>query len=173
VYDAIKHAPPPERLPQFGFPESVWRHFERLQELPTGLLPVADAVCRFNPVYGQGMSVAAQEACILNSLLGSRRTLGDPLLGLSATFLQEAVPLIDSPWAMAANLDFVYPQTRGERPANLERSLKFGLALNRIAARDTTVHKLTLEVQHLLKPRSALSTPELVDRVQAEMAAVT
>ena len=172
VYDAIKHAPPPERLPQFGFPESVWRHFERLQALPTGLLPVADAVCRFNPVYGQGMSVAAQEACILHNLLGSRSTLADPLLGLSATFFQEAVPLIDSPWAMAANLDFVYPQTRGKRPADLERSLKFGLALNRIATRDPTVHKLTLEVQHLLKPRSALSTPELVDRVQAEMAAV-
>src|SRR5262245_37152953 len=168
VYDAIKHSTPPERLPQFGFPESVWRHFERLPDLPTGLLPVGDAICRFNPVYGQGMSVAAQEALALYRLLNSRRSLGDPLLGLSGAFFEEAIPLIDAPWAIA-NLDFVYPQTRGRRPADLESTLKFGRALNRVAARDPAVHKLTLEVQHLLKPRSALRTPELVERVQAEM----
>jgi hypothetical protein len=91
-------------------------------------------------------------------------------VGLSIAFFQEAVPLIDAPWTIAANLGFVYPETRGERPPDSEGTIKFGLALNRIAARDPTVHKLTLEVQHVLKPRSALFTPELVDRVQAEMA---
>jgi len=173
VYDAIKHSTPPERLPQFGFPESVWRHFERLPDLPIGLLPVGDAVCRFNPVYGQGMSVAVQEASVLHRLLGERRALGDPLVGLSAAFFQEAVPLIEAPWAIAAGLDFIYPQTRGDRPPNIEAAHKFGRALNHIAARDPAVHKLTVEVQHLLKPRSILRTPELVERVQAEMAAVS
>ena len=172
VYDAIKHSTPPERLPQFNFPASVWRHFERLPDLPIGLLPVGDAICRFNPVYGQGMSVAVQEASALHRLLNPRRALGDPLIGLSAAFFQEAVPLIDAPWAIAANLDFIYPQTRGERPANIESAHRFGRALNRIAARDPAVHKLTVEVQHLLKPRSTLLTPELVELVQAEMAAV-
>src|SRR5262249_28418059 len=54
----------------------------------------------------------------------------------------EAVPLIDAPWAIAASLDFVYPQTRGQRPADFEGTQKFGLALNRVAARDPAVHKL-------------------------------
>jgi len=83
VYEAIKHSTPPERLPQFGFPESVWRHFERLTDLPTGLLPLGDT------------------------------------------------------------------------------------------ARDPAVHKLTLEVQHLFKPRSALLTPDLVERVHTEMVALS
>jgi len=173
VYDAIKHAAPPERLPQFGFPESVWRHFERLPDLPTGLLPLGDSICRFNPIYGQGMSVATHEALALHRLLNSRRVLGDPLVGLSGAFFEEALALIDAPWAIAASLDFVYPQTRGQRPPDFENTLKFGRALNRIAALDPAVHKLTLEVQHLLKPRSALRTPELVERVQAEMAAMS
>jgi 2-polyprenyl-6-methoxyphenol hydroxylase-like FAD-dependent oxidoreductase len=111
VYDAIKRSKPPERLPQFGFPESVWRHFERLPDLPNGLLPLGDAVCRFNPVYGQGMSVAAQEALVLYRLLNSRRALGDRLAGISAAFFEEAVPLIDGPWTIAASFDFVDPQT--------------------------------------------------------------
>jgi len=173
VYDAIKYSAPPERLPQFGFPESVWRHFERLPDLPIGLLPVGDAICRFNPVYGQGMSVAVQQASLLHRLLNPRRAHEDPLVGLSAAFFQEAVPLIEAPWAIAANLDFIYPQTRGERPPNIEAAHKFGRALNRIAARDPAIHKLTVEVQHLLKPRSALLTAELAELVQAELAAVS
>jgi hypothetical protein len=99
----------------------------------------------------------------------ARRALGDRLAGISAAFFEEAVPLIDGPWTIAASFDLVDPQTRGQRPADLESRLRFGVVLNRIAARDPAVHKLTLEVQHLLKPRSALLTPELGERVQAEM----
>jgi len=45
--------------------------------------------------------------------------------------------------------------------------LKFGASLNRLAAEDATVHKLLFEVRHLLKPRSALRDPDLVERVKA------
>jgi hypothetical protein len=134
---------------------------------------LGDAICRFNPIYGQVTSVASQEAFALYRLLNSRGTFGDPLVGLSGAFFEEALPLIDAPWVIAASLDLVCPQTWGQRQADFEGALKFGRALNRIAARDPAVHKLTLEVQHLLKPRSAHLTTELVQRVQAEMAAVS
>jgi hypothetical protein len=87
---------------------------------PTGLLPLGDSICRFNPIYGQGMSVAAQEAFALYRLLNSRRALGDPLVGLSGDFFEGAFPLIDAHWAIAASLDFVYPQTRGQRPVEAD-----------------------------------------------------
>jgi 2-polyprenyl-6-methoxyphenol hydroxylase-like FAD-dependent oxidoreductase len=57
IYNAIKHAKCVDGVARYGFPESVRRHFERLDDFPRGLLPIADATCRFNPVYGQGMSV--------------------------------------------------------------------------------------------------------------------
>src|SRR5207244_4520926 len=63
------------------------------------------------------------------------------------------ISLIETPWS-AAILDFVFPDTRGQRPADFETTLKFGIALTRLAAEDPAVHKLTMEVQHLLKPRS-------------------
>lgn len=170
VYNAIRHAKRLGEVARFGFPESVWRHFERLEAFPRGLLPFGDAVCRFNPVYGQGMSVAAQEACLLHRLLATRAGEGDPLAGLAPAFYAEAQTLIDGPWRMAAIPDFVHPETRGQRPPDFEITLKFGLALGRLAARDPAVHKLIAEVQHLLKPRSVYRDPGLVQRVLEVMA---
>jgi hypothetical protein len=77
--------------------------------------------------------------------------------------------LIETPWAVAT-LDFVFPGTRGQRPMDFENALKFGIALTRLAAEDPDVHKLTAEVQTLLKPRSAYRDPALVQRVLAIMA---
>jgi hypothetical protein len=139
-----------------------------MQRKARGLLPFSDAICRFNPVYGQGMSVAAQEALLLRRLLGSRE--GDPLAGLGPAFFSEASGLIETPWASAAVPDFAFPETKGQRPPDLDRMLKFRRAFNRLAAADPVVHKLTTEVGHLLKPRSVLRDPGLVERVRAMMA---
>jgi 2-polyprenyl-6-methoxyphenol hydroxylase-like FAD-dependent oxidoreductase len=170
VYNAIKHAKRLGDIARFRYPESVYRHYERLENFPRGVLPLGDAICRFNPVYGQGMSVAAQEARALAQLLAARAHDTDPLAGLAAAFFAEVSTLVATPWAAAAILDFGHPDTRGGRPANFEQTLKFGIALGKLAARDPAVHKLTAEVQHLLKPRSVYQDPELVQRVLAVMA---
>jgi 2-polyprenyl-6-methoxyphenol hydroxylase-like FAD-dependent oxidoreductase len=171
-YNAIKQAKRLGEITRFGFSESVWRHFEQLDALPRGLLPIGDLICRFNPIYGQGMSVAAQEASLLHRVLRTRAMERDPLAGLAEDFLAEARILIDAPWAMAAIPDFVYPETRGRRPADFDSALSFASALTRIAAHDPAVHKLTFEVQHLLKPRSAYRDPAFMRRVTAEMAKI-
>jgi hypothetical protein len=167
IYDAIKRAERLGAVARFGFPASVRRHFDRLDDFPRGLLPLGDALCRFNPIYGQGMSVAAQEARLLHALLRRRVEEPDRLKGLAPAFFAEAARLIETPWALAAVPDFVFPETRGERPADFERYLEFGAGLNRLAAEDAGIHKLLFEVRHLLKPRSVLRDPEIVERVKA------
>jgi hypothetical protein len=54
VYNALCFAQPPEGIRHYRFPVSIWKHFERVPRLPQGVLPVADALCRFNPIHGQG-----------------------------------------------------------------------------------------------------------------------
>jgi hypothetical protein len=63
--DALRYARPPEGIRHYRFPVSTWKHFERLPHLPRGVLPVADAFCRFNPIHAQGMSSAAKQAVLL------------------------------------------------------------------------------------------------------------
>ncbi len=170
TYNAIRQAKPLGDVIRYGFQESAHRHYARLDAFPKGLLPMGDAVCRFNPVYGQGMSVAAQEACALRRFLAARSAERDPLDGLALAFLTEADALIATPWAQAAIPDFIHPDTRGERPENFEQTLKFGFALTKLMARDPAVHKLAAEVQNLLKPRSVYFEPDLMQRVMAVVA---
>jgi len=169
IYNAISHAKRLTDVARYGFRESVRRHFERLNTFPRGLLPIGDAICRFNPVYGQGMSVAAQEGCLLQKLLNRLAGESDPIAGLAPTFFNEVQALIETPWSVAT-LDFIFPHTRGQRPADFEITLQFAIALTRLAAEDPAIHKLTAEVQNLLRPRSVYRDPALVQRVLAKMA---
>jgi len=167
-YRAIKDATMAGPLARFLFRESCHRHFSELSSLPKGVLPVADAICRFNPVYGQGMSVAALEAEVFRQLLASGV---EDLHHLASVFLQQTDQIIAGPWNMAALPDLAYPGTRGERPPHLMQALQFGAAFNELAARDSSVHKLMLEIRSLVKPYSALtSDPVLMQRIQAVMA---
>ena len=160
ISHAIRTARPVGDVVRHGFAASVRRHFDRCEAFPRGLIPFADSICRFNPIYGQGMSVAAQEACLLRRLLHSGV---DPL---APAFFSEAETLIETPWRMAAIPDFIYPDTRGVRPPDFQTGLGFGQALLRLAAEDPAVHKLIFEVQHLLKPRSAYRDPDLQRRLR-------
>src|SRR5438132_8669892 len=115
IYNAISRAKRLDGVARYGFPQSIRRHFERLDVFPRGVLPIGDAICRFNPVYGQGMSVAAQEARALGRLLAARARERDPLAGLAPQYFAEVARLVDTPWAASAIPDFVHPDTRGER----------------------------------------------------------
>jgi len=167
IYQTIRGADTLGEIARFGFPASLCRHFDRIEEFPRGLLPIGDAICRFNPVHGQGMSVSAQEACLLRELLQSRAEEGDPLDGLAKTFFAKAAKLIETPWALAAVPDLAHPRTKGQRPDDLQQRLEFGEGLNRLAAKDAAVHGLFVEVLHLLKPQSVLREPDIVERVKA------
>jgi 2-polyprenyl-6-methoxyphenol hydroxylase-like FAD-dependent oxidoreductase len=173
IHDAIKNAKPAGIPQRFGLAESSWRHYETVADFPQGLIPIGDAVCRFNPVYGQGMSVAAREASVLADLLRRRADDAEGLAGLAQDYLTEVQPWIEGAWSMSATPDLAYPETRGKRPADLEPTLDFVSALHRVGARDREVHELLVAVRHLVRPNSTLHDPRLVGRVKAEMAAAS
>ena len=169
IHDAIKDAVPIGPIHRFGFPGSIRRHFEGLDSFPDRLLPLGDVICRFNPAFGQGMSVAAQEVGVLKRLIEARAPDADPLKGLAQSFaaIQD---FLAAPWAVTES-DFIYEKTRGQRPNDFHQRLKLNLALQRVASEDATVHQIMSEVTHLVKRSSALRDPQIVSRVTALMSA--
>jgi 2-polyprenyl-6-methoxyphenol hydroxylase-like FAD-dependent oxidoreductase len=169
IYNAIVDAKRVGDIQRFRFKESIWRHYENVQSFPDGFLPMGDAICRINPIYGQAMSIAALEAQALQVILSERLDLDRPLSELWKPYFIACAEVIDTPWSMSAIPDFIYPATRGDRPENFEISLKFGAALNQLAAVDPSVHKIMQEVRHLIRPRSAYHEPSLLQRVLEKM----
>ena len=113
------------------------------------------------------MSVAAREASLLFDLLG--RFNSDLLSTLAHDFLTKVEDLVADPWAMSAIPDFIYPKTTGVRPKNLEERFNFQKELGRLAARDTAVFELLIDVRNLLKPLSELDDPSITNRIENEV----
>ncbi|CAB3769338.1 FAD-dependent oxidoreductase [Paraburkholderia humisilvae] len=166
LHDTLLHAKPHGKVDRFMFPESRRRHFERCVNWPRGLVPFADSICRFNPVYGQGMTAGAKEAVMLRELLASRGGHADPLMGLFEAFMAVGGPMLDNIWALSAMPDLAYPDARGERPDNLQEALGFQTALQRAAFLDEDIHRLLLEVFSLLKPASAFNDEAIVEKIK-------
>lgn len=167
IYNAIKKAKRLTEITPNSFTQSRWRHFTQVFDFPRGLLPIGDAICRFNPVYGQGMSVAAREASLLSDLLGGFDS--DLLSTLAPDFLSKVEHLVADPWAMSAIPDFIYPATIGIRPQDLQERLNFQKGLGQLAARDAAVFELLMDVRNLLKPLNVLDDPSVVRKIEEEV----
>jgi len=167
VYNALRYAQPPEGIRHYRFPVSTWKHFERLPRLPRGVLPVADALCRFNPIYAQGMSSAAKQARLLEDVLQRAADEPDPIATLQSGFMSEVASVLETPWTMSTGADLAFPQTRGERPDNFAEAQEFEAALFRAAVADPVVHRAMLEVAQLLEPQQRLREPDIMRRIEA------
>jgi hypothetical protein len=125
---------------------------------------VGDAVCSFNPIYGQGMSVAATEAETLDEVLGAG------LDGLSRRFYARARNLIDIPWAIATVEDLRFPQVEGRRPPGSGLVNRYLERAHAVASEDAVVCRRFFDVLNLLAPPTALMAPRIAWRVLARRA---
>lgn len=131
------------------------------------MLPVADALCRFNPIHGQGMSVAAKQARLLQDVSRRAAAEPDPIAALQAGFMAEVASVLETPWRMSTSADLAFSETRGERPQNFEGGSRFEVALFSAAIADPFVHRAMMEVAQLLQPFSRLQEPDIMRRIEA------
>jgi 2-polyprenyl-6-methoxyphenol hydroxylase-like FAD-dependent oxidoreductase len=110
----LRHAAPLSPIHRHVFPASRWRRFERMGRWPERFLVVGDAVCGFNPVYGQGMSVSALDAAALGRALG--RPGSDRTPGFARRLQRRLAAHRVAPWLLAATSDFRFPEVTGKRP---------------------------------------------------------
>jgi 2-polyprenyl-6-methoxyphenol hydroxylase-like FAD-dependent oxidoreductase len=110
LYEAIRIAHPLTPIRGFGTPENHLRHFERMQRWPAGFIVTGDAVCAFNPIYGQGMTVSALEAMMLNRCLQEQQC--SPRADFEQHFQQQIAETVSDAWLLATNQDLRFPGVR-------------------------------------------------------------
>jgi 2-polyprenyl-6-methoxyphenol hydroxylase-like FAD-dependent oxidoreductase len=163
IADLLERAEPVSDFHAHQFPSSRRRLFEQVGDLPAGYLAAGDAICSFNPVYGQGMTCAALEAIALGEAL-DRRPAADGG-ALARDFYRAAARIFSVPWRFAVGADFAYPQTTGPRPRGLRLLNPYSLRLQKVAQVDPAVRREFTSVQHLLTPPSRLFRPRMVAKV--------
>ncbi|CAL9622888.1 putative protein (plasmid) [Streptomyces sp. enrichment culture] len=159
IHDAVHDAEPVDDGAVFRYPASRRRRYERLSRFPGRLLVLGDAACSFNPVYGQGMTVAALEALVLREHLSRGEV--DP-----KAFLADIARVIEVPWQFSAGSDLGYPEVEGERTVEWEASGAYMAALQAAAVVDGEVTAAFMRVAGLVDTPDALMTPEMVRRVE-------
>ncbi len=163
LHAAIEHATPLGPISVYGVPSERRRHFEALQRPPAGLLVVGDAACVFNPLYGQGVSVCALEAEVLQGCLQRLPSLETGALSaLPRDYYRAAAPVIGRAWLLATATDLLFPQARGTRPPGLGLFGWYNRQILEASSRNEAVLRRFLEVLHFLAPPSALFAPSIV-----------
>jgi len=171
LYEFIKDAEQLTDLYQHRFPTSVQRHYERLATFPDRFIVLGDAICSFNPVYGQGMSSATLQVQALQNLLKERVAKGidSPLDQLAMAFFPRAADVIAAPWILASAFDFTFPQTKGDRPPSMSEGAAYFRALDALSAEDPEVHRIMVEVFQLARPLLSLWQEPLFSRVSERL----
>ncbi len=170
IAKTIENARQISDISRFRFVDSYHGRYERMETFPGGLLPIGRALCRINPIYGQGMSLAALEAVALEKLLNDRASLSDNSLeGISSSFFREAAEIIKTPWEMASICDMEYPSSLGVRSPDSSRVLTALSAIDTLASEDFDTHKLQSEVAHLLRKSEDFYQGPIGERIGAYM----
>jgi 2-polyprenyl-6-methoxyphenol hydroxylase-like FAD-dependent oxidoreductase len=159
IYEVVRNAEPVGEAIGYRFPASMRRRYEKLTRFPQGYLVMGDAMSSFNPIYGQGMTVAALEALELHS------TLADGARNLSRRFFARAAKVVDIPWSIAVGNDLRMPEATGPRTLGLRLINAYLAKLHKAAHRDPEVTLAFHRVANLMAPPASILHPRIVLRV--------
>lgn len=164
IFDAIQQAQPLSPVYSYRRTDNCWQHYEALSRLPDHLVAVGDAVCAFNPVYAQGMTVAALAALILDQCLrqSAQRDNGH-LRDFAPKFHRHLARMLAVPWLMATSEDLRWSSTIGPTPNWQTRLMHHYLdRVVQVALERSHICRTFWEVLHMVKSPKVLFHPQIL-----------
>ena len=172
IAEAIRAAEPIGPIRTHRATENRLRHFENAKNLPENFLVFGDAACAFNPVYGQGMTIAALGALTLRECLREQAKLRaeGSLRGLARRFQRRIAKVNKAPWMLATSEDYRYRETHGGSPSLMTKFMhRYMNRVLQLTTRDVAVRSALLHVFSMLAPPSVLFRPGILWRVIGEV----
>lgn len=144
-------------------PGNEWRLHHKNARWPERLIALGDALCVFNPVYGQGLTVAALEAELLGQLLARHRTGPTGLDGLSRAYQRAAARVIQVPWTMATSSDLMWAP--GRQPLSARFAHWYNQQVFALAVHEPDVWARFVRVLNMTAPPTLLFRPAVLTKV--------
>ncbi len=137
--------------------QNMWHHYENWNG-PAGYISLADAVCGFNPVYGQGMTSASVCAQILRQHL-SEMSPADP--AFPAAFFKRQAEFLKQPWSLSVARDRqALAQGSGTADSQDPFNGPVGERIMREGMDDPVIAEAIFNVLNLNRPPESLATDE-------------
>jgi 2-polyprenyl-6-methoxyphenol hydroxylase-like FAD-dependent oxidoreductase len=159
VHEAIRAGRAIDDPSPYRFPTNRRHRYEGLENLPSGLLAAGDAVCSFNPIYGQGMTVAAMEARILQERLRCG------VLPSARTWFADIAEIIDVAWQLAIGSDLAVTAVDGRRPLPVRVLNRYLARLHAAAVHDPRLTERLARIIGMIDPPSHLLRPTTIASV--------
>ncbi len=156
---AVRAGEPLGPVVRHRMPSSQWRRYDKMRRLPDGLLACGDAICSFNPIYGQGMSVAALDAMAL------RECLSRGVTDLPRRYFRATAKAIGAAWRTGATSDLAFPEVEGRRTPSMRLTNRLVDRVLAAAESDAAIGTQFFRVTGLLDPPTRLLSPSFLYRV--------
>ncbi|EEM83636.1 FAD-dependent oxidoreductase [Bacillus thuringiensis] len=159
VTDFLNKAEGITDIKTYKIPYQVRRRFDLVNNVPEGLLVIGDAQCRFDPVFGQGISVAAMEAHQLQLLLQDRKQLDKTF---TQQFYKKAATIIETAWDMTTTEISRHPQLKRELTTKQKFQLWYTKQIYRLSASNSDVYIRLVRVMNLIRSPFHLFHPKVL-----------
>ncbi|MDU0201115.1 FAD-dependent oxidoreductase [Paenibacillus sp. MAH-36] len=166
----------------FRVPELYRHHYDQMDRWPDGLLVLGDAYCIYDPIFGQGMTVAAIEAELLDTMLQEQQNHPEPHFEQKVlrTFQEKA---ITPAWWLNCAADLQWDGVEYEAGSEPLKGIAFGSRYMNLILREGTanhnfklfglywgVNSLSLPLQELFQPQMVKSVLESSEEGQQLLA---
>ena len=169
MYEALKDAQPVSPIWGYRRAENRMRHYDQLARYLEGFVAMGDAVYALNPVYGQGMTLAAIASQLLDRCLTEQalQDTGNDFSGLAEKFQKQLKKELAIPWQTATNEDMRWPDTEGKQELDPVTKLigSYFKMVMKAMPNSIKVTNAFFHVQHMIAPPTLLMRPDIVANV--------
>jgi flavin-dependent dehydrogenase len=161
IYDFIQKATPISELKIYKISSQSRKRRNIIGKLPSRFVMIGDSYCRFDPLYGQGMTVAAMEAELLGRELGRLKS-GETMDTVVTSYWDKLPKLTDDPWDMALVEAYRHPEIVGARPNGIGLKKWFTKKVYKASAHESSVYLRLAQVMNLTHSANAFFQPSML-----------